>query len=69
VTNTVVSLHYIPSKDQIVDIFTKPLAKAQFEYLRQKLGVTHYQPKRVHPCQGEYVLVEYLIPPKSTATT
>jgi hypothetical protein len=40
VTNTVVSLHYIPSKDQIVDIFTKPLAKAQFEYLRQKLGVT-----------------------------
>jgi transposase InsO family protein len=40
VTNTVVSLHYIPSKDQIVDIFTKPLAKSQFEYLRQKLGVT-----------------------------
>jgi hypothetical protein len=40
VTNTIVSLHYIPSKDQIVDIFTKPLAKAQFEYLRQKLGVT-----------------------------
>jgi hypothetical protein len=32
VTNTIVSLHYIPSKDQIVDIFTKPLAKAQFEY-------------------------------------
>jgi hypothetical protein len=40
VTNIVVSLHYIPSKDQIVDIFTKPLAKSQFEYLRQKLGVT-----------------------------
>jgi hypothetical protein len=40
VTNSVVSLHYIPSKDQIVDIFTKPLAEAQFEYLRQKLGVT-----------------------------
>jgi hypothetical protein len=34
VTNNVVSLHYIPSKDQIVDIFIKPLAKAQFEYLR-----------------------------------
>ena len=34
VTNIVVSLHYLPSKDQIVDIFTKPLAKAQFEYLR-----------------------------------
>jgi hypothetical protein len=40
VTNIVVSLHYIPSKDQIVDIFTKLLAKDQFEYLRQKLGVT-----------------------------
>jgi hypothetical protein len=33
VTNTVVALHYIPSKDQIGDIFTKPLAKSQFEYL------------------------------------
>jgi hypothetical protein len=40
VTNTVVSLHYIPSKDQIADIFTKPLAKSQFEYLCQNLGVT-----------------------------
>ena len=39
VTNTIVSLRYIPSKDQIVDIFTKLLAKAQFEYLCQKLGV------------------------------
>jgi hypothetical protein len=40
VTNTVVYLHYILSKDQIAGIFTKSLAKAQFEYLRQKLGVT-----------------------------
>jgi hypothetical protein len=40
VINTIVSFHYIPSKDQIVDIFTKPLAKAQFEYLHQKLGAT-----------------------------
>jgi hypothetical protein len=39
VTNTVVSLHYIPSKDQIADFFTKLPAKDQFEYLRQKLGV------------------------------
>jgi hypothetical protein len=39
VTNTIVALHYIPSKDQIVDIFTKPLAKSQFEYLREKFGV------------------------------
>jgi hypothetical protein len=40
VTNIVVSLHYIPSKHLIVDIFTKSLAKSQFEYLCQKLGVT-----------------------------
>jgi hypothetical protein len=40
VSNIVVSLHYIPSKDHIADIFTKPLPKSQFEYLRQKLGVT-----------------------------
>jgi hypothetical protein len=39
-TNIVVSLHYIPSKDQIANIFIKFLTKAQFEYLRQKLGMT-----------------------------
>jgi hypothetical protein len=40
VTNRVVRLNYIPSKDHIVDIFTKLLAIAQFEYLRHKLVVT-----------------------------
>jgi hypothetical protein len=40
VTNTVVSFHFIPSNDQIVGIFTKLLAKSQFEYLCQKLGMT-----------------------------
>jgi hypothetical protein len=39
VTNRVVQLNYIPSTKQIADIFTKPLAKTPFEYLRQKLGV------------------------------
>jgi hypothetical protein len=39
VTNRVVQLNYIPSTEQIADIFTKPLAKTPFEYLRQKLGV------------------------------
>jgi hypothetical protein len=39
VTNKVVQVHYIPTTEQIADIFTKPLAKTPFEYLRQKLGV------------------------------
>jgi hypothetical protein len=39
VTNRIVQVHYIPTKEQIADIFTKPLAKTPFEYLRQKLGV------------------------------
>eukprot|EP00253_Pinus_taeda_P014490 PITA_14490 len=34
-----VKLEYVPSKEQVVDIFTKPLPKETFEYLRQKLGV------------------------------
>jgi hypothetical protein len=39
VTNQIVQVHYIPTTEQIVDIFTKPLAKTSFEYFRQKLGV------------------------------
>jgi hypothetical protein len=39
VTNQVVKVHYIPTTEQIVDIFTKPLAKTPFEYLQQKMGV------------------------------
>jgi hypothetical protein len=39
VTNYIVQVNYIPTIEQIVDIFTKPLAKTPFEYLRQKLGV------------------------------
>jgi hypothetical protein len=39
VTNKVVQLNYIPSTEQIQDIFTKPLAKTPFEYLSQKLSV------------------------------
>jgi hypothetical protein len=33
VTNKVVQLNYIPSTEQIADIFTKPLAKTPFEYI------------------------------------
>jgi len=34
-----VKLEYGPSKEQVANIFTKPLPKETFEYLRQKLGV------------------------------
>ena len=34
-----VKMEYINSKEQIADIFTKPLPKYAFEYLRGKLGV------------------------------
>ena len=34
-----VKLEYVPSKEQVVDIFNKPLPREAFEYLRKKLGV------------------------------
>ena len=34
-----VKLECVPSKEQFVDILTKPLPRETFEYLRQKLGV------------------------------
>ena len=34
-----VKLEYVPSKEQVVDIFTKPLPGEAFEYLRQKLAI------------------------------
>ena len=34
-----VKMEYIHSKEQIYDIFTKPLPKDDFEYLRGNLGV------------------------------
>ena len=34
-----VRLEYVNTKDKIVDIFTKPLPKDVFLYLRGKLGV------------------------------
>jgi hypothetical protein len=39
VTNRIVQLNYIPSKEQMADIFTKLLATTPFGYLRKKLGV------------------------------
>eukprot|EP00253_Pinus_taeda_P003957 PITA_03957 len=34
-----VKLEYVPSKEQVANILTKPLPRETFEYLRQKLGV------------------------------
>ena len=34
-----VKMEYVNSKEHIVDIFTKPLSKDAYEYLRGKLGV------------------------------
>lgn len=39
VSNQEVKLEYVSIKDQIADLFTKPLPRDTFEKLRQKLGV------------------------------
>ena len=39
VAQKVVKLEYVPKKEQTIDIFTKPLAREPFKYLREKLGV------------------------------
>ena len=39
VTKKTIKLEYIETKEKIAGIFTKPLLRETFEYLRQKLGV------------------------------
>lgn len=39
VKKKVVNLEYVSTKEQLTDIFTKPLPKDTFEYMRGKLGV------------------------------
>jgi hypothetical protein len=34
-----VHVQYLPTHEQIADIFTKPLAKTKFEYFRERLGL------------------------------
>jgi hypothetical protein len=37
--NKNIKLEYVPTQEHVEDIFTKPLSRDVFEYLRQKLGV------------------------------
>jgi hypothetical protein len=37
--NKNIKLEYVPTQEQVADIFTKPLRRDVFEYLRKKLGV------------------------------
>jgi hypothetical protein len=39
VTQKIVKIVYLDTKEQIADIFTKPLPRSTFENLRHKLGV------------------------------
>ena len=39
VMSKVIKVEYVGTKDHIVDVFTKPLSKMQFESLRDQLGV------------------------------
>ena len=41
VAQKTVKLEYVPTKEQTADIFTKPLAREPFQYLRDKLGVVY----------------------------
>lgn len=39
VSQKVVKLEYVDTKDKVANIFTKPLPRESFAYLRLKLGV------------------------------
>ena len=43
VPKKVVKLEYIDTREQIADIFTKPLPKEAYEHIRHKLGVIFLQ--------------------------
>jgi hypothetical protein len=38
-----VRLQFMTTKDQVVDVFTKPMSRKKFEYFKEKLGVVPLQ--------------------------
>lgn len=44
VTDGTIDPKYVPSKDQVADIFTKSIPIVQHNYLLKKLGVHHHTP-------------------------
>ena len=52
-----IRLEYVSTKDQIIDIFTKPLLKDTFEYLGGMIGImplstSEYMKQRLHQSNG-----------------
>ena len=45
-----ISLRYILTNEQTMDVFTKPLFKTKFEYFRDKLGVVENAPLAEREC-------------------
>ena len=39
VQKEVVKLKYVPTKEQVPNVLTKPLARIKFEYFQEKLGM------------------------------
>ena len=40
VEEKIISLHHIPTENQLADIFTKPFDETRFESLRKSLGIS-----------------------------
>jgi hypothetical protein len=46
VNDKIVKLEYVPTKEQIADIFTKPLPRDTFDYLKKEDGIhSHFSIK------------------------